>query len=250
MNILLTNDDGFDTDLITGLASTLTYMGHNVTIVAPLTNQSAVAHAVTLHKAISVYPQSENIYAVDGTPVDCMFLALNAILENKPDLVVSGINYGPNYGDDIFYSGTVAAAREAFMKGFRAISISRLNGDNLNDSETVHVAANIINDLLQYPMDHYYFNVNIPNVKNLKYSYEFGHVSQKRRWKQAVSYVKTANKVKSYKIGGTERKKNQVFGSDSDILSRGVISVTPLDISVTNLEILTLLIGQDKILKG
>ena len=248
MNILLTNDDGYDTDLITGLSAALSYMGHNTTIIAPLTNKSAVAHGVTLHKPISVYPQNENIYAIDGTPVDCIFLALNAILDEKPDLVISGINYGPNYGDDVIYSGTVAAAREAHMKGYRAIAISSLGNEKLDDSEIVHIAADVINNLINYPLDSYFFNVNIPDIKNLKSNYEFGHISQKRRWKEAVSYITTDNEIKYYKIGGTERKKNTPFGSDSDILSRGIISVTPLNTSSTDFNILTLLMSQDIIL--
>ncbi len=239
LNILLTNDDGYKNELLTGFAASLKFIGHNVTIVAPLVNKSAVAHGVTLHKPISVYPQENNIYAIDGTPVDCIYLALNAIMDKAPDLVISGINNGPNYGDDTVYSGTVAAAREAYMKGVRSISISRLEGDELTDVEVIHIATAVVEKLSEYPLDTYFFNVNIPNVKDLTPKFKFGYISQKRRWDETVSYITTDEEIKYYKIGGKERENRFPSGSDADILSKGIISVTPCNISCTNFNVLT-----------
>ena len=227
MNILLTNDDGFDSSYLVGLAETFRFLGHEVTIVAPLRNKSAVSHSITLHKPISVEPKGVNIFAVDGTPVDCIYIALNALMEKKPDLVISGINDGPNFGEDIIYSGTVAAAREAYMKGYKAMAVSKLYGSKLDLSKMFHLVTHLILKLTDYPLDKYFFNINIPDNQYLKDDFVFTSLSS-RKWEEEVSCLSKNENQQYYTIGGYEGKTGIEKGSDADILSNGKISVTPL----------------------
>jgi len=227
LNILLTNDDGFDSTYIVGLSETLKFLGHKVTIVAPLKNKSAVSHSITLHKPISVEPKGFDVFAVDGTPVDCVYIALNALLEEEPDLVISGINDGPNFGEDIIYSGTIAAAREAYMKGYKAIAVSKVFGSNLDISKMFHITTSLLLKLAMYPLDKYFFNVNIPDVEELSNDIVFTHLSA-RKWEEEVSLLIKQNKQQYYTIGGNEGTTGIEKGSDADIISKGVISVTPL----------------------
>ena len=227
MNILLTNDDGYDSMYLAGLADSLKFLGHEVTIVAPLRNKSAVSHSITLHKPISVTPKDAGIFAVDGTPVDCVYIALNAIMDKKPDLIISGINDGPNFGEDIIYSGTVAAAREAFMKGYKSISISKVYGNKLDMSKMFHLSTSILLKLAMYPLNSYFFNVNIPDTEDLTDYHEFTELSA-RKWEEEVSLLTQQDEKTYYTIGGFEGNSRIKKGSDADILKKGIISVTPL----------------------
>jgi 5'-nucleotidase len=121
--ILVTNDDGYFSPGLTALANALASLGE-VTIVAPQTEASAVGHALTLRRPLRLEPIASRVYAVDGTPTDCVNLAIHEVLEGPPDLVVSGINKGLNVGDDVTYSGTVAGALEAALLGYPAIAVS------------------------------------------------------------------------------------------------------------------------------
>ena len=124
MNILLTNDDGINADGILFLKKELE-KEHNIYISAPLKEQSCSSHSLTMNLPLRVYEYGKNFYAVDGTPTDCVMLALNKIYENvKFDLLISGINYGANLGDDITYSGTVAGAMEGCLMGIPSIALS------------------------------------------------------------------------------------------------------------------------------
>ena len=123
VRILVANDDGIDSAGLSALAAALEQLGE-VWIVAPRTPQSAMGRALTLFKPINVIQKKTHCYAVDGTPSDCVNIALNRLLPDRPALVVSGINTGPNMGDDIPYSGTVAAAFEAAIRGIPAMAVS------------------------------------------------------------------------------------------------------------------------------
>ncbi len=235
MNILLTNDDGFDSTYIVGLAETLKFLGHKVTIIAPLKNKSAVSHSITLHKPISVEPKGIDVFAVDGTPVDCVYIALNALLEEKPDLVISGINDGPNFGEDIIYSGTIGAAREAYMKGYKSISISKVYGNELDISKMFHITASLLLKLSMYPLDKYFFNVNIPDNAKITEAIAFTHLST-RKWEEEVSLLVKQNNHQYYTIGGYESTMGIEEGSDADIINKGIISVTPLSDNYTYID--------------
>src|SRR4029453_8054728 len=121
--LLVTNDDGYFSPGIEALAAALAPLGE-VTIVAPQTEASAVGHALTLRRPLRLEHIRDRIYAVDGTPTDCVNIAIDEVLEHPPDLVVSGINHGLNVGDDVTYSGTVAGALEGALLGHQAIAVS------------------------------------------------------------------------------------------------------------------------------
>src|SRR6185436_10771537 len=121
--ILLTNDDGYFSPGITALATALEKLG-DVTIVAPQSEASAVGHALTLRRPLRLERVSAHVYSVDGTPTDCVNIAIDEVLPHKPDLIVSGINKGLNIGDDVTYSGTVAGALEGALLGYQAIAVS------------------------------------------------------------------------------------------------------------------------------
>jgi len=119
MKILLTNDDGIDAPGITALAGVLEENGHDIIIVAPDKEQSATSHSITLHEPLRLHERGKNRYALTGSPADCAIMAEKIVLKEPPDLVISGINGGQNMGEDVLYSGTVAAALEAMFLGFR-----------------------------------------------------------------------------------------------------------------------------------
>src|SRR5213076_3256705 len=123
MRILLTNDDGIASPALVELRRVLSPFGRVVTI-APDRNQSATSQSLTLHRPLRIHEVAEDSYSVDGTPTDCVLVAFHGQLGEPPDLVVSGINHGPNMGEDVFYSGTVAAAIEGSMQGSPALSVS------------------------------------------------------------------------------------------------------------------------------
>lgn len=121
--ILVTNDDGYFSEGIQELALALQSLG-DVTVVAPQTEASAVGHALTLRRPLRLERVSDHVYSVDGTPTDCVNIAIDEVLAGRPDLVVSGINKGLNIGDDVTYSGTVAGALEGALLGYQAIAVS------------------------------------------------------------------------------------------------------------------------------
>src|SRR5262249_57179789 len=123
VNILVTNDDGILAPALRALRTELASLGR-VVIVAPDRDQSATSHSLTLHRPFRIHRHDVDIYSVDGTPTDCVVCAWYGLLDVRPDLVISGINHGPNMGEDVFYSGTVAAAIEGAMQGATALSVS------------------------------------------------------------------------------------------------------------------------------
>lgn len=161
--ILVTNDDGYFSPGIIALARALEPLGR-VTIVAPQTEASAVGHALTLRRPLRLEQISEGVYAVDGTPTDCVNIAIHEVLEGRPDLVVSGINKGLNIGDDVTYSGTVAGALEGALLGHQAIAVSLKSTPGEWDFEpAAGVARALAAILLEKPLPNRTFlNVNVP----------------------------------------------------------------------------------------
>jgi 5'-nucleotidase len=161
--ILVTNDDGYFSPGIKALAEALHPLGE-VTIVAPQTEASAVGHALTLRRPLRLEPVGERIYAVDGTPTDCVNLGLNEVLGGRVDLVVSGINLGLNIGDDVTYSGTVAGALEGALLGIQAMAVSlEFTRQAWNFAPAASLAASLAGALLANPLPFRTFlNVNLP----------------------------------------------------------------------------------------
>src|SRR5262245_4566916 len=161
--ILVTNDDGYFSPGLDALADALRPLGE-VTVVAPQTEASAVGHALTLRRPLRLEKVRDGVYSVDGTPTDCVNIAIDEVLEGPPDLVVSGINKGLNIGDDVTYSGTVAGALEGALLGYQAIAVSlKFTREGWDFGVAASVAAQLGGALLERPLPNRTFlNVNVP----------------------------------------------------------------------------------------
>ncbi|MBI4476253.1 MAG: 5'/3'-nucleotidase SurE [Acidobacteria bacterium] len=165
MRILVTNDDGVRSEGIKALASALAPLGE-VTIVAPVKEASAIGHALTLHQPLRLESLGERIYAVDGTPTDCVNLAVAVIYRGLPDLVVSGINKGFNLGDDITYSGTVSGALEGALLGIPALAVSTHSRGRYDFSQSAAISVTFAELLLRKGIPpRTFLNVNVPRTK-------------------------------------------------------------------------------------
>jgi 5'-nucleotidase len=162
--ILVTNDDGYFSEGIVALARALDPLGE-VTIVAPETEASAVGHALTLRRPLRLETIRAGVFAVDGTPTDCVNIAIHEVLDGPPDLVVSGINKGLNVGDDVTYSGTVAGALEGALLGYPALAVSlQWAGEPWDFGPAAALAASIAEELLRRPLPRRAFlNLNVPS---------------------------------------------------------------------------------------
>jgi len=162
MKILISNDDGYLAPGLLALSDALSKIA-DVTVVAPERNRSGASNALTLDKPLSVSKAGSNIYFVDGTPSDCVHVALTGLLDFRPDLVISGINQGQNMGDDTLYSGTVAAATEGFLFGIPSIAFSQAEKGWEYIDDAARFALNLVQHKLDDIAQPFLLNVNIPN---------------------------------------------------------------------------------------
>lgn len=235
-HILVTNDDGVESEGIKALAESLRAVkGVTVTVVAPDRERSTVSHSLTLHKPLRVKQMSDAVYAVDGTPTDAVFLGVSALHEKKPDYIFSGINRGGNLGDDVHYSGTVSAAVEGAIMGIPSVAISQLGLNKFDFSMAAKFAQKILQMILKNPLPpEIVLNVNVPeNAQTLDYEIvktgkrDYGTLHEKREDPRGKTY---------YWIGGNQYNFCDVPHSDCNTIVSGKISVTPLAINLTNHE--------------
>ena len=171
MRILLSNDDGIHSIGIRHLYKELSRLG-KVWVVAPLEEKSTTGHSLTLHKPLRILPIERNFYGVSGSPADCVYLGIREVMKCKPDLVVSGINRGANLGQDVYYSGTVSAAREACILGIPSLAVSLavdfVNAppeNKLNYPAAARMAVKVLRELLKGEFPHHtLFNLNLPDT--------------------------------------------------------------------------------------
>jgi len=240
MDILISNDDGIESPGILALAEGLSTLG-KVVVVAPHRERSTAGHSLTLHKPLRINEVRSNYFAITGTPADCVYVATRRIMKKKPDIIVSGINNGANLGNDIYYSGTVAAAREGAYWGVKSFAFSLCIG-NLQKSvlhwqSAVHFAKNIIPSAVKenYPVS-MIINVNVPNlrleeIKGLKIS------KQGRRYYSDNIDERIDPRHKPYYwLGGEYKGFEDIPGSDCVHVDQGYVSVTPLKIDSTDFE--------------
>jgi 5'-nucleotidase len=235
LKILVTNDDGIQSQGIIVLAKALQDVG-DVVVIAPDREKSATAHSLTLHRPLRVEKIRKNVYAVDGTPADCVHLAVNGILSEGPQLVVSGINKGPNLGNDITYSGTVSAAFEGTLLGIPSFAISLASRSHFKFRPAARFAARVARHLMKkgLPGDTF-LNINVPNLdeKEIR-SYK---ITRQGRYhvhgNQAVEKVDPRGR-KYYWIGGGTMVFDQRGETDHEAVSEGFISITPLHIDLTS----------------
>lgn len=233
MLILLTNDDGIHSAGLQALAEQLQTLGR-VAVVAPDRERSAVGHALTLHSPLRAEEIGKDRWAVSGTPTDAVILGICTLLQEKPDLVISGINKGGNMGDDLTYSGTVAAAMEATLMGVPAIAISLAAQNFKYDdfAEAAGVARRLATTVLEHglPADTF-LNINVPDRKPLGI-----RVTRqgKRIYEDAVIENRDPRGRAYYWIGAGALDFQDLAGTDLNAVHNGYVSVTPLHLDLTN----------------
>ncbi len=237
--ILVTNDDGVHSPGIIALLKAMKEIG-DAYVVAPDRERSAVGHALTLHRPLKVEELRENVYSVNGTPTDCVALAIHKILPRKPDLVASGINRGANLGDDITYSGTVSAAIEGTILSVPSFAIS-LVGDKPFHHETatpfaINIARYILEKSLPYDT---LLNVNVPNVQRRDMIKGIRITRQgKRVYDNAIQDTYSPWGDKHYWIGGGTPYWEQGEDMDIQAVLGNYVSITPIHLDLTNYEAL------------
>jgi 5'-nucleotidase len=239
MNILCTNDDGYTASGIRVLAAAAEGLG-SVSTVAPDREQSATSHSLTLHHPLRARQTADGAFAVDGTPTDCVILGVNELLSERPDICLSGVNHGPNMGEDVLYSGTVAAAMEATVMGIPSIALSYA-GDRFEELEAWQgVVRTILEGILGrdgFPEDTL-FNVNLPavapdDVRGIKVT-SLG----RRRYAESILRAKDPMGKEYFWIGGGSVTWRGPEDSDFQAVADGYVSVTPLHLDLTNYKLL------------
>jgi 5'/3'-nucleotidase len=239
MNILISNDDGVLARGLSVLADAASSLGQ-VTVVAPDREQSATSHSLTLHRPIRATRRSDGAYQVDGTPTDCVLLALDALMPEKPDFVFSGVNHGPNMGEDVLYSGTVAAAMEGLAAGIPSVAISYGSFDLEHLESHLEWLKRLLGGIVAvqgFPPDTL-LNVNLPaipggEVKGVKVT-SLGS----RVFHEEVARMKDPWGRDIYWIGGGHVTWSGGAESDFRAMRDGFISVTPLHVDMTNYNLL------------
>ena len=235
MKILVTNDDGIQSEGLLKLARALEGIAE-VWVVAPDREQSAVSHALTMGRALRkkrIKDLGPRHFAVNGTPTDCVLLAAHKILSAKPDLLVSGINRGENLGEDISYSGTVSAAIEGTILGIPSFAISLVARRNFDFTHASSFAARLARNLLRHGLPkNTFLNVNVPRGKGPK-SYRITRMG-KRVYGDSVQEKVDAWGKKYYIIGGNDPGYADTEDSDFKAIAGNSISITPLHLDWTN----------------
>lgn len=228
--ILVTNDDGYFSPGIAALAAALRALG-DVIVVAPQTEASAVGHALTLRRPLRLERMSEQVYAVDGTPTDCVNIAIDEVMTEPPDLVISGINNGLNVGDDVTYSGTVAGAFEAALLGYPAIAVS-LERTGASFLPAADVAAKIAAVVLAQGLPFRTFlNINVPKgeIKGIRTT-----VQAKRNHITKVDRRMDPRQRPYFWIEEAQDDWAPHDRSDRQAIQDGFVSVTPLQPDLTD----------------
>ncbi|HLK38341.1 MAG TPA: 5'/3'-nucleotidase SurE [Polyangiaceae bacterium] len=231
--VLLSNDDGYASRGIQAMRQGLVAAGAEVVVVAPETEQSASSHALSLHRPLRLRAVEPGVFALDGTPADCVYVALHAgtrIVPRRPDLVVSGINHGMNLGQDVFYSGTVAAAREGALRGIPALATSA--SPSLDFGPVAEVSARIVLELPRAfgpraPL----VNLNVPPGWT-------GRVRATRLgariYEEIVDFRRDPRGREYLWVGGPGVRHERNPGSDTDAFDEGVASLTALVLDLTD----------------
>lgn len=233
MRILLTNDDGIFSEGLAQCYEALSSIG-DVWVFAPDRERSASSHSLTLDHPLRSVEIKNNWYAISGTPTDCVNLGvLHFMKKNPPEIIVSGINFGINIGDDVTYSGTVSATFEASILGIPGIAISQEMGKEVNLKRTAAFSARIIlflksRDLLKNST---IFNINFPKEKPKGIS--FCHLGKRHYEESVIENIDPRGK-KYFWIGGAPMPSQPEKGTDFEALFNGKISITPLHLDLTN----------------
>lgn len=230
--ILVTNDDGIYSEGLRKLASSLEHLAE-ILIVAPDREQSAASHALTLNRPLRLLQLKPNEWIVDGTPTDCVNLGVLKLMnDHRPDLIVSGINFGPNLGDDVTYSGTISAAFEGALLNIPSVAFSTLVGENFSFDHCAAFAAKLVERLLQGPQDpRIILNVNFPlgtfaGVRVTRLG--------RRIYTEGIVERRDPRGRLYYWIGGGAPTWHEEEGTDFEAIETGHVSITPLHLDLTH----------------
>ena len=241
-NILITNDDGYNAiglEILKEIAYKLT---DKVFVVSPKLNQSAKSKSITIQKEIDFEQLSEFVWVINGTPTDCVFFALNYLFKEKmPELILSGVNAGSNIGDEVSYSGTVAAAWEGAVRGVNSFALSQYGGTNDLKSYKVSqtYGLEIVNQLINLDSNSAkFYNINFPNQiihNNIVDNFQFTHLASQ---KKADELIFNPNN-KSFRIGRMINESYSALNSDLQTIKNKKISISPLLLNLTDKDFLS-----------
>lgn len=234
MRILLSNDDGYFAPGLIALAEALSDLG-DVVVVAPEQNRSGASNSLTLDRPLSLKRAPGGFYFVNGTPTDCVHLAVTGMLEMMPDIIVSGINLGANMGDDTIYSGTVAAATEGYLLGIPSIAISLTSFEGKNFASAGRVARELVERHMRQPLrEPVLLNVNIPDIPYSELNgFEVTRLGRRHKAEPVVKTISPRNET-LYWIGAAGAAADAGPGTDFNAVERGFVSITPLQIDLTH----------------
>lgn len=234
MRILLSNDDGYFAPGLAVLAEALSAVAE-VIVVAPERDRSGASNSLTLDRPLTLRQAHNGFYYVNGTPTDCVHLAVTGMLDTLPDMVISGINLGANMGDDTVYSGTVAAATEGYLLGMPAIAVSLVYQSDYHFTTAAQVTVDLVRRLICHPLPTaMLLNVNVPDINYDKIQ-GVKHTRLGRRHK-AEPVIKSTNPRGQtvYWVGAAGAAQDAGIGTDFHALAHNCVSVTPLQIDLTH----------------
>ncbi|MDP2828398.1 MAG: 5'/3'-nucleotidase SurE [Sulfuricellaceae bacterium] len=240
MRILLSNDDGYFAPGLAALAEALAPLAE-ITVVAPERDRSGASNSLTLDRPLLLRQAPSGFHYVNGTPTDCVHLAVTGMLDHLPDMVISGINHGANMGDDTVYSGTVAAATEGFLLGIPSIAVSLASGHGQKGGGNFAAAARVVRELVERYRKNPFapatlININVPDVPYE--SLNGTEVTRLGKRHKAEPVVKSENPRGQtvYWVGAAGAAQDAGEGTDFEAITRNVVSVTPLQIDLTRYE--------------
>ncbi len=236
MHILLSNDDGYLAQGLHTLAEALAEYA-DISVVAPDKNRSAASNSLTLEMPLRALKSENGFIRVDGTPTDCVHLAVTGLLDNEPDMVIAGINHGANLGDDVLYSGTVAAATEGRFLGLPAMAISMTSSDPKHFATAGHVAITLMSQIVANPLPKdTLLNVNVPDVplSELK-GYQATRLGQRHKAEPVIKSQDQRGRD-IYWVGPPGSEQDAGEGTDFYAIKSGYVSVTPLQLDLTRYE--------------
>mgnify|MGYP000258130780 FL=1 len=241
MRILLSNDDGYFSPGIEHLARALATIA-DITVVAPERDRSGASNSLTLDRPLSLRRAANGFHYVNGTPTDCVHLAVTGMLDELPDLVVSGINLGANMGDDTIYSGTVAAATEGFLLGIPGIAVSLCSKAGAHFETAARVAREIVETVVrERPQAPLLLNVNVPDVPYAELRGRVVTRLGKRHKAEPVVRTTTPRHETVYWVGAAGAAQDAGEGTDFHAVGQGLVSITPLQIDLTHTQQLPLM---------
>jgi 5'-nucleotidase len=243
MRILLSNDDGYFAPGLAALAEGLAALGE-ITVVAPERDRSGASNSLTLDRPLQLTRAHNGYFFVNGTPTDCVHMAVTGLLDFEPDFVVSGINSGSNMGDDTLYSGTVAAATEGYLLGIPSIAVSLTGREFVHYATAARVARETVERLSRAPFGApVLLNVNVPDVPYEALSgFEVTRLGRRHK-AQPVVAGKNPRGETVYWVGPAGAAREAGPGTDFHALERGAVSITPLQVDLTHADQIPLVAG-------